>query len=180
METGDEERDKLLDVDTILTLESSHRGADVMVMRRDCDCDRDEHRHYGNVKRTDPLKHCLLRWLDDSVLCEVKITDKGTGRSCKAQVIPPKEFEDRQRDLDLTKRQPDELGGVKPTFEGAPNWKRWQTVVEMAHLYTGRPNDAVWDMMLCAPVDPRGVPSNLSRPGDSTTVQMTDVHNLAH
>ena len=41
------------------------------------------------------------------------------------------------------------LGGLKPAFESR-NWKRWQTLVEMARLKK-EGNSLIWDITLCVP-----------------------------
>jgi hypothetical protein len=47
------------------------------------------------------------------------------------------------------------LGGLKPTFEFGPNWKRWQTLLEMAHLMRGQGKSGsgalVWDVLVYVP-----------------------------
>lgn len=48
------------------------------------------------------------------------------------------------------------LGGLKPAFESR-NWKRWQTLVEMARLKK-EGNSLIWDITLC-------VPKNTNLPG---------------
>jgi len=115
----------------------------------------EEMREYGYVDWTAPLFQELWRDLgramSEDAVRKVRISAVGNGRTCRAQVLPPAEEGRKATKDDLATLNAGALGGIKPAFDMQPNWKRWQTLVEMAHLFKGHSNKVVWTIKLCAP-----------------------------
>jgi len=66
----------------------------------------------------------------------------------------------------------EQCGGLRPEFEGGRvNRKRWQTLVEMAHLKAAN-NDLIWDMTICIPKHQASQATARHAPGRETMHEM--------
>jgi hypothetical protein len=85
------------------------------------------------------------------------------------------------RNVELKSLPREVLGGLKPEFQGQPNWKRWQTLSEVAsclrdqgygHKEGKGSHHLVWEVSVFVPKPP---PSSPPKPGSPPRIQSTPV-----